>query len=132
MRFCSWAARHRASPWAKSRPRPGKYNLPYTAADRTNPDAQAVVANYILKDYGSQVSSAIGQPATVQQAYGAWVFGPTGGASIATATDPNAPLSNYVSAQSLANNNATGWTVGQFYSHVASKVGSLSTQTVGA
>ena len=109
-----------------------KYNLPYTSADQTNPDAQAVVANYILKDYGNQVSNSIGQPATVQQVYGAWVFGPAGGAGIAGATDPNAQLSNFVSARALSNNNMTGWTVGQFNSLVASKIGTVATQTVQA
>ena len=107
-----------------------KYNLPYTSADITNPDAQAVVANYILKDYSSQVSTSIGTPATVEQTYGAWVFGPSGGSKIAAATSPDAPLSNYVSAQALSNNNMTGWTVGQFYNRVSSKIGSVATQTV--
>ena len=106
-----------------------KYNLPYTASDITNPNAQAVVANYILKDYASSVSSAIGQPATVQQAYGAYVFGPTGGSGLASASS-TAPMSDYVSAQALANNNMTGWTVGQFYNRVSSKIGSVATQTV--
>ena len=106
-----------------------KYNLPYTASDITNPDAQAVVANYILKDYASSVSTAIQQPATVQQAYGAYVFGPTGGAGLASASS-TAPMSDYVSAQALANNNMTGWTVGQFYDRVGSKIGSVATQTV--
>lgn len=107
-----------------------RYNLPYTSADRTDPNAQAVVANYILQDYSSQVSSSIGQPATVAQTYGAWVFGPSGGAGIASASDPNTPMSNFVSAQALANNNMTGWTVGQFYNHVESKIGSVSSETV--
>ena len=109
-----------------------KYNLPYTAADRTDPAAQAVVANYILQDYSSQVSAAIGTPATVQQTYGAWVFGPSGGSRLAGATDMNAPMSDYVAATALANNNMTGWTVGQFYNRVSSKIGSVATQTVSA
>lgn len=107
-----------------------KYNLPYTAADRTNPDAQAVVSNYIMKDYGSQVSNSIGAPATVQQVYGAYVFGPQAGERLAAATDPSAPMSNYISATGLANNNMTGWTVGQFQNRVTSKVGSVASQTV--
>lgn len=107
-------------------------NLPYTAADRNNPEAQAVVASYILKDYSSQVSSAIQAPATVQQTYGAWVFGPAGGSRIAAATDPSSPLSNYVSATALSNNNMTGMTVAQFYSRVGAKIGDVATQKVGA
>lgn len=107
-----------------------KYNLPYTAADRTSPDAQAVVANYIMKDYASQVSSAIGQPATVQQTYGAYVFGPAAGQRLAGAIDSSAPMSNYVSATALANNGMTGWTVSQFQNRVSSKVGAVANQTV--
>ncbi len=107
-----------------------KYNLPYTASDRTSPDAQAVVANYIMKDYASQVSSAIGQPATVAQTYGAYVFGPAAGQRLASAVDPSAPMSSYVSATALANNGMTGWTVAQFQNRVSSKVGAVATQTV--
>ena len=109
-----------------------KYNLPYTAADRTNPDAQAVVANYIMKDYGSQVSASLGRPATVTEVYGAYVFGPTGGEGLASSSDPNEPMSNYISAKGLANNNMTGWTVGQFQNRVSSKVGTVASQTVQA
>ena len=39
-------------------------------------------------------------------------------------------MSNYVSATALSNNNMTGWTVGQFYNRVSSKIGSVATQTV--
>lgn len=108
-----------------------RYNLPYTGSDRTNPEAQAVVANYIIRDYAAGVSAATGQPATVQQAYGAYVFGPTAGGNIASAS-LSEPLSNYVSARSLANNNMTGWTVGQFYGLVGSKIGDVATRTVRA
>jgi hypothetical protein len=108
-----------------------RYNLPYSVADRTNPEAQAVVANYIIRDYAASVTAVTGQPATVQQAYGAYVFGPTAGGSLANAS-PIEPLSNYVSAPSLANNNMTGWTVGQFYGLVGSKIGPVATQTVRA
>lgn len=106
-----------------------RYNLPYSSADRTNPGAQAVVANYIIKDYAAGVSNAIGGSATVQQTYGAFVFGPSAGNRMALA-DPSAPLSNYVSSQALSNNSMTGWTVGQFYSRVSSKVGSVASQAV--
>jgi len=109
-----------------------KYNLPYSAADRTSPDAQAVVSNYIIRDYAAQVSSALNAPATVQQAYGAYVFGPQSGTRLAAATDPSAPMSNYISAQGLRNNGMTGWTVGQFQNRVTSKIGDLANQTVKA
>jgi hypothetical protein len=109
-----------------------KYNLPYTAADRTSPEAQAVVSNYIIKDYAASVSSVINAPATVEQAYGAYVFGPQSGGRLAAATDPSAPMSNYISAQGLQNNGMTGWTVGQFQNRVTSKIGDLANQTVKA
>lgn len=108
-----------------------RYNLPYSASDRTNPDAQAVVANYIIKDYAAGVSNSTGASATVEQTYGAFVFGPGAGNRMALA-DRSAPLSNFVSAQALSNNSMTGWTVGQFYSRVESKLGGTATQTVRA
>lgn len=123
-------------PWQITTPTWNDYvrrnNLPYTAADRTNPEAQAVVSNYIIKDYASQVSSVLNAPATVQQTYGAYVFGPQSGARLAAATDPSAPMSNYISPQGLSNNGMTGWTVGQFQNRVNSKIGELANQTVKA
>ncbi len=107
----------------------GKYNLPYTASDITNPAAQAQVASYIAKDYAAAVSNKTGQPATVLQTYGAWVFGPSPGGNMARA-DASDPLSSFVSAKALSNNNMTGWTVGQFYSTFGNKLGSTSNQTV--
>ena len=103
----------------------------YSASDITNPTAQAAVASYIIKDYASTVSQATGQPATVLQTYGAYVFGPTPGSRIATA-DPSAPLSSYVSAKSLANNNMQGWTVGQFQSVMGARLGSTASTTVSS
>lgn len=108
-----------------------KYNLPYTAADRTSPEAQAVVAPYIIKDYSATVSTALGSPATVQQAYGAFLFGPGGGSRIATA-DNSAPMSLFVSATQLSNNNMTGWTVGQYNSAIAGRLGSVASTIVKA
>ena len=108
-----------------------KYGLPYTSADITNPAAQAQVATYIAKDYSSAVSQATGQPATVVQTYGAWVFGPTPGGQMAVA-DPSTPLSKFVSATALSNNNMTGWTVDNFYSKFGNKLGSAASQTVQA
>ena len=108
-----------------------KYNLPYTAGDITNPAAQAQVASYIAKDYANAVSEKTGQPATVLQTYGAWVFGPSPGGNMARA-DTSSPLSSFVSATALSNNNMTGWTVGQFYSTFGNKLGSAANQTVQA
>lgn len=108
-----------------------RYNLPYTAADRTNPEAQAVVSNYILRDYASSVSMQTGEPATVAQTYAAWVYGPGVGAKIAGAS-ASEPLSNYASARNLSNNNMTGWTVGDFNAHVVRKIGAAATQMVQA
>ena len=106
-----------------------KYNLPYTASDITNPAAQATVASYIASDYADAVSAQTNQPATVLQTYGAWVFGPNPGANIATA-NPSTPLSNFVSATALSNNNMTGWTVGQFNANFSSKLGSSASTIV--
>lgn len=108
-----------------------KYNLPYTASDITNPAAQATVASYIAKDYSSAVSEETGQPATVVQTYGAWVFGPSTGANIAVANASD-PLSKYVSTTALSNNNMTGWTVGQFNAHFSGKLGSSANTIVQA
>ena len=108
-----------------------KYNLPYSAADRTNPEAQAVVAPYIIKDYSAAVSNALGQPATVQQTYGAFLFGPSGGARIATA-DSSASMSQFVSATQLSNNGMTGWTVGQYNAAIAGRLGSVAGTVVKA
>ncbi len=106
-----------------------KYDLPYTAADITNPAAQATVASYIAKDYATTISNSTSQPATVLQTYGAWVFGPTPGAGIATG-QPSDPLSDYVSATALANNNMTGWTVQEFNTVFSAKLGSTASQPV--
>jgi Transglycosylase SLT domain len=103
--------------------------LGYTPADITNPADNAQVASYIISSYANTVSQATGQPATVAQTYGAYVFGATAGGQMATAT-PNTPLSEYVSATALANNNMTGWTVGEFYSNVSTRLGSGANETV--
>lgn len=108
-----------------------QYGLGYTTADMTNPADNAQVASYIISSYANTVSQATGQPATVVQTYGAYVFGPTAGSYMATA-DPSAPLSEFVSAQALANNNMTGWTVGQFYSTMAPHLGSAANEAVQA
>ena len=106
-----------------------QYNLGYTPPDMTNPADEAQVASYIISSYANTVSQATNAPATVLQTYGAYVFGPSAGSSIATA-DASEPLSNYVSAQALANNNMTGWTVGQFQTEMASRLGSAANESV--
>ena len=106
-----------------------QYNLPYTAADRTNPEAQANVAPYIVRDYANAVQNTTGTPATAAQAYGAFLLGPGVGGPIARAQDTE-PLSAYASAQQLSNNNLTGMTVGQFNALVSSRLGSAARQVV--
>ena len=108
-----------------------QYNLGYSASDITDPNAQAAVASYIIQNYANTVSQATGQPATVVQAYGAYVFGPSAGAQIASA-DSSTPLSSIVSSQALSNNNMQGWTVGQFQQVMSSRLGPTSNQPVQA
>ncbi len=108
-----------------------QYGLGYTSADMTNPADNAQVASYIISSYANTVSQATRQPATVAQTYGAYVFGPTAGGQMANAS-PDTPLSDYVSATALSNNNMTGWTVGQFYSTIAPRLGSAANETVRA
>ncbi len=108
-----------------------EYNLGYTSADMTNPADNAQVASYVIASYANDVSQATGQPATVAQMYGAYMFGPTAGGQMAGAT-PSTPLSEYVSPTALAHNNMTGWTVGQFYSTTSSRPGSAASETVTA
>ncbi|WP_310889185.1 transglycosylase SLT domain-containing protein [Gluconacetobacter diazotrophicus] len=92
-------------------------------ADRSDPAVQAQVASAIISSYASSVASATGTSPTSEQVYGAYMFGTSAGSKIATAS-ADAPLSNFVSATALANNNMTGWTVGQYYATVAKRMGS--------
>lgn len=108
-----------------------QYGLGFSSSDITNPTAQAEVASYIIQNYANSVSQATGQPATVVQTYGAYVFGPSAGAQMATA-DPSAPLSSFVSSQALSNNNMQGWTVGQFQQVMSGRLGPTASQTVRA
>lgn len=106
-----------------------KYGLGYTAADITNPQAQATEVSYLMRDNAEAVSQMTGQPATTLQAYGGWVFGASTGARIA-AVSADTPLSQLVSAQALANNNMTSWTVGQFRQVMTNRLGSAANQAV--
>src|SRR5579859_5368908 len=105
-----------------------QYGLGYTTADMTNPADNAQVASYIIASYANTVSQATNAPATVLQTYGAYVFGPSAGSAIATA-NASEPLSNYVSAKALTNNNMSGWTVGQFQQEMSNRLGSAANET---
>ena len=106
-----------------------QHSLGYTAADVTNPQAQAVTSAYLMHDYAMSVSQAINQPATTLQTYGAWVFGPQAGSKIALA-DANTSLSSIVSTQSLSNNGMEFWTVSQFRQVMTNRLGSAANQPV--
>lgn len=107
-----------------------KYGLGYTAADITNPQAQAVEASYIIRDTAAAVSGATNQPATVVQTYAGYVFGPSNGAKIAAAGN-DAPLSSIVPASYIKNNGlAPDITVGQLNANYAARLGSAANQRV--
>ena len=107
-----------------------KYGLGYTAADITNPQAQAVEASYIIKETATAVSATTGQPATVAQAYDGYVFGPSNGAKIAASSDDTL-LSSIMPAQFLTNNNLPfTTTVGQVNANYAARLGSAANQRV--
>ena len=106
-----------------------KYGLGYTAADITNPQAQATEVSYLMRDNANAVSQMTGEPATTLQAYGGWVFGSSAGARIAAVSDDTS-LSQLVSAQALANNGMSSWTVGQFRQVMTNRLGSAATQPV--
>ncbi len=106
-----------------------QHGLGYTATDVINPQAQAVASAYLMRDYATTVSQAIGQPATTLQTYGAWVFGTQAGSNIAS-SEPDTPLSSIAPARSLANNGMTSWTVGQFQRLMGNRLGSAANQPV--
>lgn len=107
-----------------------KYGLGYTAADITNPQAQAVEASYIIRDTAAAVSGATNQPATVVQTYAGYVFGPSNGAKIAAAGN-DTPLSSIVPASYITNNGlASNITVGQLNANYAARLGSAANQRV--
>lgn len=92
--------------------------------DRDDPTAQAKVASAIISDYASSVSRATGSAPSSAEVYGAYMFGPSAGSKLATANDQTQPLSNFVSAQALAANHMSTWTVGQYYATVSARMGS--------
>jgi soluble lytic murein transglycosylase-like protein len=103
--------------------------LGLSSADRNDPTAQAKVASAIISSYASAVSKSTGTPATSAQVYAAYMFGPSAGSKIAAATS-STPLSSLVSRSSLAANNMSGWTVGQYLSTVSTRMGSGASETV--
>ena len=106
-----------------------KYGLGYTAADINNPQAQATEVSYLMREDANAISAVTQQPATTLQTYGAWVFGASSGAQIAAVT-ADTRLSQIVSAQALANNGMSSWTVGQFRQVMTNRLGSAANQTV--
>ncbi|MCP1243546.1 transglycosylase SLT domain-containing protein [Acetobacter lambici] len=102
--------------------------LGLSSADRNDPTAQAKVASAIISSYASAVSKSTGTTATSAQVYAAYMFGPSAGSKIAAATS-STPLSSLVSGSSLAANNMSGWTVGQYLSTVSTRMGSGASET---
>lgn len=99
-------------------------------ADRSDPAVQAQVASAVISDYASAVSKATGTSATAAQTYGAYMFGTKAGSEIATESDSSAPLSKFVSASTLAANNMSGWTVGQYYATISNRMGNGASEQV--
>lgn len=95
----------------------------------TDPAAQATAAAYLLRDTAQAIGAQTQQPVTTVQAYGGWVFGPTPGGQIATASF-DTPLSAIVSAKALSNNGMGGWSVGQFQQFAAGRLGPAANQIV--
>ena len=107
-----------------------RYNLPYSATDRGNPEAQAVVSGYIIREYAATTQNAVGRPATTQDTWASYLFGPTEGTRVAAAGSPDTPLSSLVSARSLSNNGMSSWTVGQWNTFASRRLGGAAGQTV--
>lgn len=105
-----------------------RYNLGYTAADINNPEAQAVVANYYIRETAQAVSAATGKPATTLQTWNGYVFGPSNGAKIALEND-GTPLRQVVPARFISNNNLPAdITVGQLNARYADRLGAAAYQ----
>lgn len=100
-------------------------------ADFSDPAVQAQIAAAVIKDYSNTVAKSTGSPATVLQTYGAFVYGPTAGANLASAP-PTDSLAKYIPATSIANNHMEGWTVGQFYEKFGNKLGDVANASVVA
>lgn len=104
-------------------------DLGYTSADRSDPEAQAVVANRVIRQYAAATQNAIGRPATTSDTYASYVYGPSIGPRIITASDET-PMRNIVPEQSLRNNGMANFTAGQFRSYSQNALGPAASQVV--
>lgn len=107
-----------------------QYGLPYTLSDMSNPQDEAVVAADTMVSFANSVEAATGSPPTIDQMYGAYVFGPGVGDQLANEQDMSAPLQSIVPAVDISNNNLQGMTVGQFYTTMNQRMGGLGSQPV--
>ncbi|WP_338333651.1 transglycosylase SLT domain-containing protein [Acetobacter sp. LMG 32666] len=98
--------------------------------DRSDPAVQAKVASAIISDYATSVASSTHGTVTGAQAYGAYMFGTTAGSQMAAESNTSRPLSDFVSTKTLAANNMSNWTVGQYYSTVSQRMGSGASEAV--
>lgn len=99
-------------------------------AQRSDPAAQAKVASAIISDYATSVSRSTHSSVTGAQAYGAYMFGPSAGSQMAVESNSSRPLSDFVSAKTLAANNMSNWTVGQYYATVSQRMGTGASEAV--
>ncbi|MCW8309195.1 lytic transglycosylase domain-containing protein [Acidiphilium sp. PA] len=107
-----------------------RFGLPYSLADMSNPQDEAVVAADTMVSYAQSVQAATGSPPTIDQMYGAYVFGPGVGGPLAAVQNMNEPLSQVVPAVDISNNNFQGMTVGDFYSVMNQRMGGVGGQPV--
>ncbi len=107
-----------------------QYGLPYTLADMSNPQDEAVVAADTMVTYANSVQAATGSPPTISQMYGAYVFGPVYGDKLAQATNLDQPLASVVPAVDISNNNLQGMTIGDFYTVMNQRMGGVGGQPV--
>ncbi|MGC9271771.1 transglycosylase SLT domain-containing protein [Acidiphilium sp.] len=107
-----------------------QFGLPYTLADMSNPQDEAVVAADTMVSFANSVEAATGSPPTIDQMYGAYVFGPQVGAPLATVKDLSEPLAQVVPAVDISNNNLQGMTIGGFYSVMNQRMGGVGDQPV--
>jgi hypothetical protein len=102
-------------------------NLGYTQADRSDPAAQADVANNVIRRYAAATQNAVGREVSVAETYGSYVFGTGVGPQLVTASN-DTPMSAVVPATSLANNGMTRWTVGQWRGYAGTALGAAASQ----
>ena len=101
-----------------------RYGLPYSSADRGKAEVQAVVSNYIIREYAATTQNALGRPVTTQDVWGSYLFGPRDGIKVAAAgASPDTPLNALVSSTALSNNGMSNWTVGQWQSYAGQRLG---------